>query len=117
MGNSLLARFRTGRTSLNLHRFTIGQEDDPSCMCHAKEESSIHFMMDCFLYTAERQTLFDLVEHYIPKFPTLSKKTKYELIIFGLRNHDPEFVDLNRKISIAVQNYIIQTKRFMQQAN
>ena len=56
-GNSLLARFRTGRTSLNLYRFTIGQEDDPSCMCHAKEESSIHFMMDCFLYTAERQTL------------------------------------------------------------
>ena len=117
VGNSLLSRFRTGRTSLNLHRFTIGQEDDPSCMCHAKEESSIHFMMDCFLYTAERQTLFDLVEHYIPKFPTLSKKMKYEILIFGLRNHDPEFVDLNRKISIAVQTYILQTKRFMQQAH
>ena len=74
-------------------------------------------MMDCFLYTAERQTLFDLVEHYIPKFPTLSKKTKYELLIFGLRNHDPEFVDLNRKISIAVQTYIFQTKHVMQQTH
>jgi len=31
-------------------------------------------MMDCFLYSAERQTLFELVEHYIPKFPTLSKE-------------------------------------------
>ena len=42
VGNSLLASLRTGR-------FTIGQEDDPSCMCHAKE--------DCSLYTAECQTL------------------------------------------------------------
>ena len=84
VGNSLLSRFRTGRTSLNLHRFTIGQEEKPSCICHAREESSIHFMMDCFLYTAERQTLFDLVEHYIEKFPILSKKNEYEILIFGL---------------------------------
>ena len=82
--NSLLTRFRTGRTSLNLHRFTIGQEDYSSCMCHAKEESPVHFMIDCFLFTAERQTLFDLVGHYIPKFSTLSEKLKCESLISGL---------------------------------
>ena len=114
IGNMLLTRFRTGRTSLNLHRFTIGQVDDPSCACHAKEESYIHYMMDCFLYTVERQTLFDLVEHYIPKFKTLGKKAKFELLITGLRIHDPDFRDLNRIITIAVQSFIIQIKRFMQ---
>ena len=61
--NSILTRFRTGRTDLNLNRFTIGLSTDPSCPCHYKFESSEHFMLDCFLYTVERQKLFDQVEH------------------------------------------------------
>ena len=111
--NSLLTRFRTGRTSLNLHKYTIGQIDDPSCTCHYKEESPTHFMIDCFLYTAESQTLFGLVEHYIPKFTTFTKKRKYELLISGLKIDNPDYYDLNRNITFAVQNYIIQAKRFL----
>ena len=60
IGNTLLTRFRTGRTSLNLHRFTIGQVEEPTCICHFEEESSLHLILDCFSYTAERQTLFSL---------------------------------------------------------
>ena len=71
--NCLLTRIRVGRSDLNLHKFTIGQADNPECLCHFKEESPKHFFLDCFLYTAERQTLFSLVEHYIPKFSSLSK--------------------------------------------
>ena len=66
--NSLLTRFRTGRTNLNLNRYTIGQSDDPCCMCHFKQESSEHFILDCFLYTVECQILFNLVEQTIPNF-------------------------------------------------
>ena len=112
--NSLLTRFRTGRTSLNLHKFTIGQTDDPSCLCHSKEESPMHYILDCFIYTVERQTLFSLVEHYVPKFPNMNRNCKYELLISGLKINDPDYFDLNKKISIAVQDYINQTKRFMQ---
>ena len=115
VSNSLLTRFRTGRTTLNLHKFTIGQVDDPSCTCHFKEESATHFLLDCFLYTAERQTLFSLVEYYIPKFITMNKKSKYELLISGLKNTDPDFFDVNRKITFAVQSFITNTKRFMLQ--
>ena len=115
VSNSLLTRFRTGRTTLNLHKFTIGQVDDPSCTCHFKEESATHFLLDCFLYTAERQTLFSLVEYYIPKFITMNKKSKYELLISGLKNTDPDFFDVNRKITFAVQYFITNTKRFMHQ--
>ena len=57
----------------------------PSCMCHTKE--------DRFLFTAEHQTLFDLVQHYIPKFPTLSIETKYELLIFEQRNKRKFFLN------------------------
>ena len=64
--NSLLNRFRTGWTNLNLNKYTIGQSDDQSCMCHFKQESSEHFILDCFLYTVERQKLFNLVQQIIP---------------------------------------------------
>ena len=67
--NSLLTRFRTGRTNLNANKFTLGQTDDPSCLCHASSENSEHYFLDCFLYTVKRQNLFSLVEYLIPFFP------------------------------------------------
>ena len=98
--NSLLTRFRTGRTSLNLHKYTIGQIDDPSCTCHYKEESPTHFMIDCFLYTAERQNLFTLVEHYIPKFSRLTKAAKLDLLLYGLKNDNSDYDHLKEVIHI-----------------
>ena len=68
MSNVILTRFRRGRTDLIHIRFTLGLTDDPSCLCHFKLESSEHYMLDCFLYTVERQNLYNLVEHLIPKF-------------------------------------------------
>ena len=72
-------------------------------------------MLDWFLYTTERQALFSLVEHYIPKFSKLNKKEKYELLTTGLKNEDPDFNNLNFIIMINVQKYIIQTKRFLKE--
>ena len=112
--NSLLTRLRVGRSSLNLHRFTIGQEEKPECICHAKEESAKHYLLDCFLYSAERQILYKLVEHYIPKFPKMTKAAKFELLLYGIKSDDPDYNYLNTKITIAVQNFIIKTKRFEQ---
>ena len=66
--NTLLTKFRVGRSDLNQHKFTIGLVDSPQCDCLYKEESPEHFFLDCFLYTHERQSLFGLFEHYIPKF-------------------------------------------------
>ena len=112
MGNSLLTRIRLDRSYLNLHKFSIGQSETPECMCHAKQESSKHFMMDCFLYSAERQTLFNLVEHYIPKFNRMTKTKKYEILVMGINTDDPDYNYLNTTITIAVQNYIFKTERF-----
>ena len=53
---------------LNQHKFTICQLEYAKCSCHAKSESSLHYLTECFLYTGERQTLYNLVEHYIPQF-------------------------------------------------
>ena len=110
--NSILTRFRTGRTDLNLDRFTIGLSTDPSCQCHHKVESSEHFILDCFLFTVERQKLFEQVEHLIPKFSKFNKKEKFHILTRGVEALNPDFYHTNKKLSLAVQNFIIKTKRF-----
>ena len=110
--NSLLTRIRVGRSYLNQHKFSIGHSDSPECLCHHKEESPQHYFLDCFLYSLERQTLFGLIEHYVPKFKRLSKKEKLNIIIFGLDIDNPDFIQLNTTLTKAVQNFILKTKRF-----
>ena len=71
IGSSLLTRIRLNGSDLNLHKFDIGLHDTPEC--HATE-SSFHYIIDCFLYSGEGQTLYNLVEHYIPRFSKFSKR-------------------------------------------
>ena len=110
--NSLLTRIRVGRSLLNQHRFSIGLADNPECLCHHKEESSSHYFLECFLYSQERRTLFELFEHYIPNFKNFTKKKKLEIILFGVNLDREEFYSTNIKLTIGVQNFILQTKRF-----
>ena len=112
IGNCLLTRLRIGRSELNLHRYTIGLIDSPECDCHSKEESTKHYILDCFLYTVERQTLFSLVEHFIPTFTKLSKARQFDILMYGLKSDDSLYNYLNTRITIAVQNFILKTKRF-----
>ena len=110
--NSLLTRIRVGRSYLNQHKFLIGHTDSPQCLCHYREESPSHYFLDCFLYTPERQALFGLIEHYIPKFLNFSKQKKLEIILRGVNIDNDDFISTNISITIAVQNFILQTKRF-----
>ena len=95
-----------------MHRFDIGLHDTPECSCHAKTESSIHYLMDCFLYSGERQTLYSLVEHYIPNFLKISKTKQFEILLMGISPENPDFTSTNTKISIAVQQFILKSKMF-----
>ena len=112
IGNSLFSKIRLNRSDLNQHKFDIGQHDTPECLCHAKSESSFHYIMDCFLYSGERQTLFNLVEHYIPNFTKLSKTKQFEILLLGISPENPEFHTTNTILSIAVQKFILKSKRF-----
>ena len=112
IGNSLLTRIRVGRSFLNQHKFTIGFSDTPECLCHHKIESPEHYFLDCFLYSPERQILFNLIEHNIPNFKNLNKKRKIDIILRGINLDNPDYLQLNTKITKAVQNFILNTKRF-----
>ena len=112
IGNRLLTRIRLERSDLNSHKFTIGQSESSECLCHSKYESSQHYLIECFLFSCERQTLINQVEHFIPNFKTFSKSLEYKILVMGINADDPDFNRTNTSISIAVQNFILKTKRF-----
>jgi hypothetical protein len=110
--NSLLTRIRIGRSYLNQHKFSIGHADSPECLCHHREETPSHYFLECFLYSPERQALFGLIEHYIPNFTNFTKQKKLEIILRGVNIDNDDFLSTNISLTIAVQNFILLTKRF-----
>ena len=110
--NKLLTRIRVGRSYLNHHQYSIGLSGSPQCLCHFREESPLHYFIDCFLYLPERQALFSLIEHYIPHFTNLNKKQKLEIILHGIDIDNQDLYPLNVSLTIAVQNFILHTKGF-----
>ena len=112
IGNSLLSRLRLNQSDLNLHKFTVGRSESSECDCHAKSESSFHYLTECFLFSGERQILYSLVEHYIPHFLNISKTKQFEILVMGINIDQPEFNSTNTTIAIAVQKFILSTKRF-----
>ena len=110
--NSLLTKIRVGRSDLNLHKFTIGLADSPQCECYYREESPTHYFLDCFLYSPERQILFDLFEHYIPNFKSFTKPKQLDIFLRGIDIENDDLISTNTTLTIAVQNFIIHTKRF-----
>ena len=113
LGNKLLTQIRVGRSDLQLHRFTIGLSESTECQCHSKSESPEHYFLQCFLYSPERQVLLNLFEHYIPTFKNLNRKQKLNILLTGINTDNPEFFYLNKTLTIAVQNFILETKRFI----
>ena len=112
ISNSILTKIRVGRSDLKQHKFTIGLVDSPQCDCHFREESPSHYFLDCFLYSSERQVLFDLFEHYIPNFKTFTKQKKLEIILRGINIENDDFLSTNTSLTIIVQNYITHSNRF-----
>ena len=60
----------------------------------------------------ERQALFGLIEHYIPKFKNFTKTQKLDIILEGFEIQNDDFIQLNTTLTLAVQNFISKTKRF-----
>ena len=105
-----MTRLRLGRSFLNSHAFAIGRSKNPSCLCHHKNETPLHYL-ECFLYTIERQSLIDQVSQSVTNFGCLSKNEQVDLLLFGIP--DNEEFQTNIEICKLVQIYIIQTKRFL----
>ena len=111
-GNKLITSLRVGRSYLNAHAFTIGLADSPECNCGAKQENSAHILLSCPLYESERRILLGLVEQQIQTFKNFSMKTKVQTLLFGHKPENDNFFNINIKITLAVQNFLLKIKRF-----
>ena len=112
-GNQLATRMRIGRSSLNSHLFSIGLTDTPSCSCGYQNETTQHYMLDCILYATERQKLFDVFEHYMANFNTLTRKNKLDILLYGTNIDNNDYIYTNCKLSLALQNYLLNSNIYM----
>ena len=111
-GNTPMSRIRLNRSDFKLYKFIICQAESPQCDCSATKESSLHFLVVCFFYSYERQTLYSQFEYYIPNFKTLTKKRKYEILVFGIHPENKDYNYTNIKNSFAVPYFILKKRRF-----
>ena len=110
-GNSLLTQLRVGRSHLNVHRFAIGLSETEKCLCD-KPETVAHYLTECFLYQEERHALYSRICQIFPNFMALSDKMKVKVLLEGINLHSEEPDSRNIPIVLAVQSFILQTKRF-----
>ena len=110
-GNSLLTQLRVGRSQLNAHKFGLGLCETDKCLCERPETVS-HFLNSCFLFQEERHALNTRMSRILPNFTTLSDKTKLKILLEGINLHSEEPDSRNIPIALAVQSFILQTKRF-----
>ena len=71
----------------------------------------MHYFLDCFLYTIERQLLFDQVGQLVANFNQMPKYKQLNILLYGFLDND-KFA-INKEIAKNVQTYILQTKRFL----
>ena len=110
LGNKLLTRLRVGRSWLNASRYAVGKHDSPSCLCHERQETTRHYLLSCFLYTVERQNLFNQVKELVPNFCNLSLNAKENTLLYGLP--EDKYYSINVQILKHTQQFILKTGRF-----
>ena len=110
-GNALHTQLRVGRTLLNSHSFQLNFSETNLCNCHRIETVS-HFLLDCFIFSEERRTLFMTLDQIYPKFTSANNNDKLEILLNGINLQSEEMDCRNPRIFHAVQNFILKTKRF-----
>ena len=100
-----------GRSQLNAHKFAIGFSECDKCLCDRPETVS-HYLNDCFLYQVERHALNLKLCQILPNFNLLPLKLKTKVLLEGIHHQSEESDSRNLSIILAVQGFILQTKRF-----
>jgi len=96
---------------LNADFFTLQLNDSDKCLCD-RPETVTHFLHHCFLYQNERHVLQLHIRKLIPKFDILHDNLRTEVLLKGVNLSSNEPDSRNLPIALAVQNFILKTKRF-----
>ena len=85
---------------MNKHFFSIGLTNIKGCMCGHSTESTEHFLLNCFLYSYERNNLSSNLTGVLEKPPdTMTKENLLRALLMGERNDNPLKYKHNKKYS------------------
>ena len=113
-GNSIHTQLRLNCSQLNSHLYSFGLSTTPNCLCQAQETTK-HFLMDCFLFSNERNELFEKLTGVLER-KNIDKYSNSELLQILLHGEKPEIYEKynhNKLIFKYVQDYLIKTKRLV----
>ena len=112
-GNSIQTQLRLGRSQLNDHLFSVRLSPTAKCLC-GNLETTEHFLLDCFLYDIERQTLLSELPGVLEKgLDKYNKKELAHILLYGEYSDNPEKYEHNKILFRYVQKFLIQTKRLV----
>ena len=112
-----LARMRMGLSALNQHRWKYNYIPDASCpTCGNRQESIIHYFLDCPTYHAPRvyllQSVTNVAGHILPDIYHLQTRRAKESLIYILLHGDVRLDVASSKALIdSVHQYITATQR------
>ena len=100
LGQLYQARLRTNCSSLNLYLYSKKLTDSPLCACSSVEDT-YHYLLVCNRYSNLRRDLLNTVSMICR--PTI------DVFLYG---NDELSTQQNKNIFLAVQNFVIENKRF-----
>ena len=112
-GNGLITRLRVDRSYLNAHAYSIGLAQSPQCSCGAMQETTLHMLNLCPIHASGRRVLFDLVGQLVSPFTKFNHRQKMYTLLYGYKSDNKDYHYINIQITLAVQNFLINTKRFV----
>ena len=100
--NMHLTQIRVGCSYLKSHSYNTGHSLSTQWyFCDTKNETPIHFIIDCPHFAEKRRALFDQVaQNFIPNFLRLPKKIPFNILVYWYEPFNPEMKRINGKLLI-----------------
>ena len=116
--NTPHTQLRLDRSQLNENLFSIGLTNIKGYICEHSTESTEDFLLNCFLYSYERNNILSNLTGVLEKQPaTMTKENLLKTLLMGERNDDPLKYKHNKKIFKYVQHFIIKARTINQYYN
>ena len=113
-GNAIHTQIRLNCSQLNSHLYSFGLSSTPYCLCQAQETTK-HFLLECFLYSNERHELFEKLKGVLERRHTdhYNKSELLLILLHGEKPDIPEKYSHNKLIFKYVQEFLIKSKKLV----
>ena len=107
----LLSHLRLNFSHLNGHKLRHNFNDtvDPMCTCGLEPETTLHYLLRCNLYSAQRQELLNNVCVLNPSLKNYSNEKLLNILLYGLENFN---CNMNKGILKATIKFLKISERF-----